>query len=245
MKNYIKSQPFMVWVTLFCVACLTPITYFVYYSFSVFTSPWRELASLGVALIVASFIMIYTVRRNKKVALYYSLFEISVSAYYYIQTISQSETISAWGLIPALGFTLVLPISVYFCANELDKDEAEIKTVAEVPKEPIFTRAEFIEQMEVIKKQFAENMQAVPVASPTPEKRKIKKVIVRKNSSLGPTESPGILSEIKNIIIEDLKEQGIQIPAPVEDLHGDNKGVMVKTIYAKKKNNPFPDNDLK
>jgi hypothetical protein len=119
MLNQIKSNSFMGWAAIFTVLFLTPNTYFVYHNFSVFVSPWREIASLGVALIIASGIMIYTLRKNFRVAKYYTLFEVSISAYYYINTIGWD-----WGLIPALGFTLILPISVYYYSREYDSQEA-------------------------------------------------------------------------------------------------------------------------
>jgi hypothetical protein len=116
--NYLKSNIFVLYVAIFTVVFLAPNTYYVYYSFCVFKSPYREIASLGVSLIVAASIMIYTLRKNYKVAKYYSLFEVSISAYYYASTIGWD-----WGLIPALGFTLILPISVYHYTLEIDKNE--------------------------------------------------------------------------------------------------------------------------
>lgn len=66
-------------------------------------------------MIVAASIMIYTLRKNYKVAKYYSFFEITISAYYYIVMIGWD-----WALIPALSFTLMLPISVYHYTREID-----------------------------------------------------------------------------------------------------------------------------
>lgn len=107
----------MGWVAILTVLFLAPNTYYVYYSFSVFATPYREIAGVGVSLIIAGSILIYTLRKNFKVAKYYSLFEVSISAYYYINTIGLD-----WGLIPALVFTLILPISVYYYSKEFDKD---------------------------------------------------------------------------------------------------------------------------
>lgn len=117
MLNKIKSNSFMGWAAIFTVLFLAPNTYFVYHYFSVFVSPWREIASLGVALIIAASILIYTLRRNFVVAKYYTFFEILISSYYYINTIGWD-----WGLIPAFGFTLILPISVYYYSREFDSD---------------------------------------------------------------------------------------------------------------------------
>jgi hypothetical protein len=113
--NFIRSNRFILYVAIFTVIFLSPNTYYVFYSFSVFKSPYREIASAGVAVIVAASIMIYTLRKNFKVAKYYSLFEISISAYYYITMIGWD-----WGLIPAISFTLMLPISVYYYTKEID-----------------------------------------------------------------------------------------------------------------------------
>lgn len=117
MLNKIKSNSFMGWAAIFTVLFLAPNTYFVYHTFSVFQSPYREIASIGVALIIAGGIMIYTLRKKFMVAKYYTIFEVYISAYYYINTIGWD-----WGLIPALGFTLILPISVYYYSREFDKD---------------------------------------------------------------------------------------------------------------------------
>jgi len=111
----LRSQRFIVWAAIFTVIFLAPNTYFVFYTFSVFISPWREIASAGVAIIIASAIMIYTIRKNKAVALNFALFEVMVAAYYYISTIGID-----WALIPALGFAIILPYSVSKYTNEID-----------------------------------------------------------------------------------------------------------------------------
>jgi hypothetical protein len=113
--NYLKSNRFILWVAIFTVLFLAPNTYYVFYSLSIFSSPYREIASGGVSAIVAASIMIYTLRKNFTVAKYYSLFEISISAYYYIMMIGWD-----WALIPAFSFTLMLPISVYYYTKEIE-----------------------------------------------------------------------------------------------------------------------------
>lgn len=113
--NFIRSNRFILYVAIFTVIFLAPNTYYVFYSFSVFISPYREIASGGVAIIVAASIMIYTLRKNFEVARYYSMFEVSISAYYYITMIGWD-----WGLIPALSFTIMLPVSVFYYTKEID-----------------------------------------------------------------------------------------------------------------------------
>jgi hypothetical protein len=115
--NFIRSNRFILYVAIFTVVALSPTTYFVYHSLSIFIFPYREIASAAVALIVAASIMIYTLRKNYRMARYYSLFEIVISGYYYANTIGWD-----WSLIPAIGFTLVLPISVYHYTKEIDVD---------------------------------------------------------------------------------------------------------------------------
>lgn len=114
--NYIRSNKFILYVAIFTVIALSPTTYFVFYSFSIFTSPYREVASAAVAAIVASSIMIYTLRKNYQMAMYYSMFEVTISAYYYIAMVVGWD----WALIPALSFALVLPTSVYYYSKEID-----------------------------------------------------------------------------------------------------------------------------
>ncbi len=118
----IKSDTFMLWVAMWTVIFLSPNTYYVYYSFSVLAHPWREIASAGFALIVASSVLIYTLRKNYRVAKYFSAFEMMISAYYYVNTIGWD-----WGLLPALGFTLILPISIYYCSKEIEKSIGIVK----------------------------------------------------------------------------------------------------------------------
>lgn len=114
--EFLRSNKFILYVALFTVIALSPTTYFVFYSFSIFIPPYREIASGAVAAIVAASIMIYTLRKNYKVALYYSLFEVTISAYYYIAMVVGWD----WALIPALCFTLMLPTSVYYYSREID-----------------------------------------------------------------------------------------------------------------------------
>jgi hypothetical protein len=113
--DFLKSTKFILYVSMFTVLFLAPNTYYVFHKLSVFTSPYREIASAGVALIVASAIMIYTLRKNFEVARYYSIFEVLISGYYYIDMLGLS-----WDLVPAMGFTLMLPVSVFYATKEID-----------------------------------------------------------------------------------------------------------------------------
>lgn len=113
--DFIRSTKFILYVALFTVIFLAPNTYYVFHKLSVFISPWREIASAGVSVIVAASIMIYTLRKNYEVAKYYSYFEMTISSYYYITMLGWS-----WDLIPGLAFTIMLPISVYHYTKEID-----------------------------------------------------------------------------------------------------------------------------
>lgn len=118
--EFLKSNAFILYVALFTVVFQSPNTYYVYHSFSVFASPYREIASAGVAIIVSASIMIYTLRKNFFVAKCYSIFEVGIASYYYIDTIGWQ-----WGLIPAFGIALIIPISVYYYTNEINKEEID------------------------------------------------------------------------------------------------------------------------
>lgn len=118
--NLIRSQNFMLYVCFFTVLFLTPNTYYVFHSISSYVTPYREIASAGVAVIIAAFIMVNTLRKKLKVAKYYSWFEISISTYYYITTLGWD-----WSLIPAISFTLILPYSVRMCAEEVNDAERD------------------------------------------------------------------------------------------------------------------------
>lgn len=113
--TFLKSTKFILYVAFFTVLFLAPNTYFVYHLFSRFTSPWREVAGVGVALIVAASVMIFTLRNNKNATLIFALFEILVSGFYYVEMIGWD-----WPLIPAIGFTFILPYSVYCYSKEID-----------------------------------------------------------------------------------------------------------------------------
>jgi hypothetical protein len=125
--NFIRSNRFILYVAIFTVIFLAPNTYYVFYQLSVFIPPYREIVSGAVALIVAASIMIYTLRRNFKVAKYYSLFEMLISGYYYIDMLGWD-----WRLIPAFGFTFMLPISVFHYTKEIDVEVKPEKIVIEV-----------------------------------------------------------------------------------------------------------------
>lgn len=131
--NFIRSNRFMLYVAIFTVLFLAPNTYFVFHLLSRFISPYREIASAGVALIVASAIMIYTLRKNEVVAMYFALFEVVISAYYYVDMIGWD-----WDLIPAAGFTIMLPVSVYFYSVEIDVDVAGKLSAEDKEKLEIF-----------------------------------------------------------------------------------------------------------
>ena len=117
--NFLKSTKFILYVAFFTVLFLAPNTYFVYYLFSRFVSPWREIAGIGVALIVAASVMIFTLRNNRRATLIFAGFEILVSGFYYVEMIGWD-----WPLIPAMGFTFILPYSVYCYSKEIDNSLA-------------------------------------------------------------------------------------------------------------------------
>ena len=134
--NFLKSTKFILYVAFFTVLFLAPNTYFVYYLFSRFVSPWREVAGVGVALIVAASVMIFTLRNNRNATLIFALFEILVSGFYYVEMIGWN-----WPLIPAIGFTFILPYSVYCYSKEISKTSEperrplhEYKTVEEMER---------------------------------------------------------------------------------------------------------------
>lgn len=132
--QFLKSTAFMFYACIATVVFLAPNSYFVYHSFSMFTEGWKIVASAGVSVIIASGIMIFTARRNEKVAMLFAYFEAGIAIYYYIISIGWD-----WGLIPAFGFALILPYSVKMYANELIKDdiEASTKAVEQPPTELI------------------------------------------------------------------------------------------------------------
>jgi hypothetical protein len=135
--TYLTSNRFILYTCIFTVMFLTPNTYYVFHSFCVFLSPYREIASAGVALIIASAIMIYTLRKNQNQALFFAWFEVSISVYYYVMTIVRSdEPYALWGLIPALSFALILPYSVRGYANEIrvPDDEPDLVSIKELEK---------------------------------------------------------------------------------------------------------------
>jgi hypothetical protein len=113
--DFIRSTRFILYVAIATVIALSPNSYFVYHKYCVYLSPFREIFSGLVALIVAASITIFTVRKNLKVALYFAYFEITVSAYYYII----QEGIG-WGMVPMFGFCIMLPYSVARYAQEID-----------------------------------------------------------------------------------------------------------------------------
>lgn len=117
----LRSNRFILAAAVFSVLWLSPNTYFVYYELCRFSSPYREIASIGSALIVSSFIMLYTLRKNYTVAKYYSFFEAFISAYYYISSIGID-----WPLLPAMGFVFIFPLSLYNVTKELEKQPEEI-----------------------------------------------------------------------------------------------------------------------
>jgi len=127
--DFLKSNAFILYVAIFTVIFQAPNTYYVYHSFSVFSSPYREIASAGVAIIVSASIMIYTLRKNFFVAKCYSVFEVGIACYYYADTIGWD-----WGLIPAFAIALIVPISVFHFTNEINKESNSTISGAEIDK---------------------------------------------------------------------------------------------------------------
>lgn len=123
LEKFLRHRDFILCVAIFSVIWLAPNTYYVYYSMMGSYDPiWREIVSGGVALLVVSGILIYTLDGDIKVANYYMWFEISMSSYYYITTIGWN-----WGLIPAFSFVFMLPISLKHYTIKLNKDTGLIE----------------------------------------------------------------------------------------------------------------------
>lgn len=112
----IKSNRTAFYLALFTVCCLAPLTFFVHYSFSQFSQPYKEIVSGMIALIIAGAIMYFTVKINKPVAMNFAYFEVMVATYYYITNLGWS-----WALIPALGFAVILPYSVAKYTDEIER----------------------------------------------------------------------------------------------------------------------------
>lgn len=145
-KEKIKvSSRFILWVAILTVVILTPNTYYVFYQKCVFISPYREIFSALVASVIAASVMIFTLTKDKKTSYYFSLFEMSISAYYYIDTIGWT-----WGLLPCVGFTIMLPLSVYKYVEALQRIEDEELAEAAPPAES-YSRDEVTAIVEKIK----------------------------------------------------------------------------------------------
>jgi hypothetical protein len=134
----VKSNRFIFYVASLTVLFLAPNTYYVYYTLSVFTQPYREIASAGVALIVASSIMIYTVRKNFTMAIRLAWFEVMIAEYYYTSTIGFD-----WALIPGTGFAIILPITLSMYTKELEVDVSGRELIDFMDKNPKSTPADF------------------------------------------------------------------------------------------------------
>jgi hypothetical protein len=139
--NFLRSNRFILYVAIFSVLCLSPNTYYVFHQLSVFIHPYREIFSGLVASLVAASIMIYTLRKNFKVAKYYSIFEVSISAYYYIDMLGWD-----WRLIPAFSFTLMLPVSVFYYTKEIDVDTENIEVTRWLERNPGKRPSDFYKQ---------------------------------------------------------------------------------------------------
>jgi hypothetical protein len=131
--NALRSNRFILYVSIFSTLFLAPNCYFVYYSLCAFGSPYIEIVSAGSSGITSAFIMIYTYRKNYFAAKFYAWFEALISCYYYIMTICTNDNISDWGLIPAAGFVLIFPASLYYVSREIEKPMIKEEESAPVP----------------------------------------------------------------------------------------------------------------
>lgn len=130
----LKSNRFVLYVALCTVIAIAPNTYFVYYTLSIFSSPYREIFSAWIALVLSFSIMLYTVRKNIEVATYLGYFEVVIAGYYYINKIGFD-----WPLIPGIGFACILPYTLTQYAKEIEIDtetRAKIKFKSDKLSDP-------------------------------------------------------------------------------------------------------------
>jgi hypothetical protein len=151
LTGYLKSKNAMVFFVFLTVIITMPNTFYVYCMFSDFTPFWKTSIGVASAFVVAGFIMVYTLLKEYQVAKWYAYFEIMVSTYYYIRVINNRPDLTWWDLIPALGFTIILPVSVYKAAAQLEKMDAatsepepepfDLPTISAEQLAPIIERA--------------------------------------------------------------------------------------------------------
>ncbi len=200
-ETFLRSRNFILCLAIFSVLWLTPNTYWVYFSMMKGFSPgWRELVSGGMALIVSSGILIYTMRGNMKIANYYMWFEISISTFYYCITIGWS-----WWLIPAFSFVFMLPVSLKHYTAELNKDEEKDKVEQDLSWELSAIKIDEAKNNIIIQNMAAKITEQNEIISDLHQTIKTKptveveaeKVIVEKNN-LGNMSEDQLISLMKN-----------------------------------------------
>jgi hypothetical protein len=125
--TFLKSNDFALYLAIASVLFFAPNTFFVFSAFSSFGEGFREAQAGGICLILSGAILYYTIKKNFAMAKSFSGFEMGVSIYYYICKIYQVPLTSTWAILPALGFSIILPLSVYFYSKEIDVTDYEEK----------------------------------------------------------------------------------------------------------------------
>lgn len=128
LTEFNESRFFFI-LSLFCLLAEAPNIYWLFYKISPFESEFVKITqSIFVSFVVLFIILTYTVKaentddnKNILVAFWFAVFTSFISICYYLNNLCIKDNIFTWNwlIIPAVGFSIILPTSLYFNAKNI------------------------------------------------------------------------------------------------------------------------------
>lgn len=115
----IKSDNFALGLAIFSVIIQGGHSAYVFMSLTSFSGWLAYTHSISMAMIISGAILYFTLKKNKKLSLYFSIFESLINIAYYIKFMIVEEK-SFWLLTIAVPIAVVLPITVYYYSEHID-----------------------------------------------------------------------------------------------------------------------------
>lgn len=123
----IKSNNFGLWLAISTVIIQGAHSAYVFMSLSSFPTAWAYVHSSAMALVISGAILYFTLRNQIKLALFFAVFESMINIAYYIKFIIVEEQ-SWWLLLIAVPVAIVLPVTLYFYAENIKDFQEEEKS---------------------------------------------------------------------------------------------------------------------
>lgn len=141
LTEFDESRTFFI-TSILCLLAESPNIYWLFNKLSAFQSPFKEIQAGFASFVITIMILVYTVKaeqddvktNNIRVAFWFAVFTSFISICYYVnnlcigevtyendlgEKVTETGFIWNWLIIPAIGFSVILPTTLYYNARNI------------------------------------------------------------------------------------------------------------------------------